>query len=202
MTTAQALAVDRTYRRQIDALRTTLTQRLEAQWGDAVDPDNIADSVQAYIDRVTPTIEAGQATAQALATAYIGSYVSLRTGQPYEPLDPDEALIGTTRDGLPLTEGMAAIGPMVLGRIADGVSLQDALDTGRYLAGRFADNEVTGIVDRETDRQREAAPFTGWEGIIAPDACERCQVNAGEHDLGEDLYRHPGCNCDRRFTTG
>lgn len=158
--------------------------------------DDVLASFDAYAARIEPTIIAGQAAMTRMAAAFIRAYGQATTGAIVEvDADPTD-IVGTTKAGESLRSGMAAWGPMVLGRIADGATVDDARDFGRFLAERFTDGELTGAADREIARQADVLPaIVGVRGFVAPEACDPCQGNAGDHELGWDPYRHGGCNC-------
>lgn len=164
-----------------------------------VDPADLDRSLRAYAERIEPILVSGQGQVQALARAFIRTYGLVSTGVLVDPVDveDDEPIVGTTRAGRPLLEGMAAWGPMVLATIDAGRTVDEALEYGRYLAERFVDGELTGVADRETERQGERlGEIVGWEGIVAPGACEGCQANEGPHELTWTAYRHGACNCE------
>jgi hypothetical protein len=197
MTTPVAARLVTTYRARVEAVHAEVTRRLEALYGDSIDRSDIDASFARYIARAAPIVEAGQAAMASLAAAFLRSYSLARTGDLIEVASL-EGIVGTTKKGAPLAEGMADFGAMVAGRVAEGASLDDALDFGRYLAVRFGDSALTDTADRTIDATAEATGrVTGWEGIVAPDACEPCHANEGDHDNADEIYRHPGCNCDR-----
>lgn len=182
------------YRARISAVQAEVARRLTATYGTSIDPNAIADSFHRFIPRAEDLIAAGQASVASVTEAYLDTRAA-DSGVDLA-LDDLPDLAGTTRDGEPLASGMAAWGPMVLGQIGEGASLEDALGFGQYLATRFGDNELTGVVDRIHEADPVRSALTGWEGIVAPGSCDACQENAGTHPIDWQPYRHPGCNCD------
>jgi hypothetical protein len=133
-----------------------------------------------------------------LVAAFIRAYSATGDGELVEPADDVEVIAGTTRDGSSLAVGMAAFGPMILSQIAGGSSIDDAIAFGENLATRFADSELTGAADRELEHQATSTDrIVGWEGLVAAGSCTPCLANAGRHDLADEMYRHPDCNCER-----
>jgi hypothetical protein len=185
--------VDKAYRKQLDLVRKRVVDAVLAEFGDAIDPDDIIASFNAFVERATTQIEAGQATAQTLGATYL----DLLGG---DVIPEDDDIPGTTVAGKTLADGMAPFGPMMLGLIAGGRTIDDAIAYGSTLVGGFADREVTAAADRETERQINADPAAWqWRGIVQPGSCDPCQANAGLHDAEEEIYRHNDCQCDRTW---
>ena len=90
---------------------------------------------------------------------------------------------------------MAAFGAMVLGQIAGGKAIEEALAFGEYLATRFGDSELTGTADRIVADPVVQDRLSGWEGLVQPGSCDPCKGNEGRHELVELIYRHPNCHC-------
>lgn len=158
--------------------------------------DDVMASFDAYAARLEPTLVAGQAAMTRLAAAFIRAYAQAATGSIVEVDHETADIVGTTKTGDPLRSGMAAWGPMVLGRIAAGATVDEAREFGRFLVERFTDGELTGAADREIARQADAVPaIVGVRGFVSPGACDPCQENGGDHELGWEPYRHGGCNC-------
>lgn len=192
---AQPDALARAYRRRVEAVHAEVLRRLEALYGEELDPDAIADSMARWIDRAEPVLAAGQASIASLAEAYLAS----RAADAGLELDFDEVtaeLAGTTRQGNALLEAMAALGPMILGQIGAGHSPEEATEFGRFAIERFADNELTGIEDRIHEDPAVQTRLTGWDCTVSPDACDGCLENAGIHELTWLPYRHGDCRCE------
>lgn len=180
------------YRRRLDAVQAEVRRQIEELYG-AVDPDAIDASLRAFAKDAAPVIAAGQQSTSAIAAAFIRTYTLSRTGRLPELEDIDE-IAGTRADGSPVADGMAAFGPMILGRLGAGAALDAALDFGRYLVTRYADGELTSAADRTIDSQTRGR-FSSWEGIVSPSSCDPCQANDGVHEIDVEIYRHPGCQC-------
>lgn len=194
-TPPRARRIAERYRERAAALRAAVDARLQALYGDELDPDAIAESFQRFVERADPLIAAGQASMAVMAAAFVRS-VGLDAGD-FAEVDPiADTIAGTTRGGMSLAEGMAAIGPMLLAAIRDGRPVDDAIAGGASLVSRFSDAEITGAADRELENEGQVlGPLSGWEGIVAPDACDPCQENAGVHELDWVPYRHAWCQC-------
>ena len=189
--------LDRTYRERLTAIHAEVVRRLEREYG-AFDPDAIEESFARILPRAAELVSAGQAAVQTLVRGYLRAYVTAETGRAFDPRSTPPAA-GTNRDGVSLAEALGGIPPLVIAGIAAGRTVDEVREEGRYLVTRFADNELTAVADEEIAAQSEADEITGWEGIVSGGACDACQGNAGEHSLDEEVYRHPGCNCDRRL---
>lgn len=187
----------RSYRAALERIRRQVLAQIDELYA-GVDLADVNASFAAFIADAAPVVAAGQGQAAALAVAFLRSYSASRRGSLIDIDDELEDVAGTTKNGKPLPEGMAAFGPMVLIQIANGRSLEEVREYGHYIASRFADNELTSAADRTIDLAAErTGRVTGWEGIVDPDACDPCQGNAGEHPIDEPIYRHPDCNCQR-----
>lgn len=182
----------RAYRQRLAAVHAEINRQIEELYGD-VDPDAIDASFAAFVEKAAPVIEAGQQSTSALAAAFLRTFTLTRTGRQLEFVE-DDTIPGTRADGSPVAGGMAAFGSLMLGRIAEGIDVGDAMDYGRYLATRYADGELTSAVDR-TIAEQSRDRFSSWEGLVSAGACDPCQANAGEHPVDVEIYRHPGCNC-------
>lgn len=187
------MTLDTAYRKRLAKLRDASATKVAAEFGTRVKADAIAASYEDFIKWAAIITEAGQAQAQTLSAAYLERLAGAI-------VDEDEDIVGTTRAGKTIAEGLAPFGSMILAAIANGSDVPAALDFGRTLVGGFADREVTAAADRETEHQVAAAPQAWqWEGIVQPGSCDPCLDNEGLHDADEDIYRHNDCNCDRRW---
>lgn len=183
------------YRRRLAAIRAEVLRRIIALYGDELDPAEILTSMATWTEQATVILEGGQASIAALTEAYLEELADA-AGTELGFDDTTERLAGTTRAGMSLAEGMAAFGPMVLAQIANGRNAADALEYGRYLAERFADAEMTGVVDRIHEDPLVRTRLAGWDCTVQPDACDGCLENAGRHELTWVPYRHGNCHCE------
>jgi hypothetical protein len=194
---SQQRQLDLAYRRTLEAARQQVIAALELEFDDAIDPNDIAASFDAFVERATAHVEQGQVAAQQLATAYLA--LAIEDAGAVDDLVPeDDSIPGTTRAGKTLVDGLAPFGSMALAAIANGAPAGDAIAFAKTLVTGFADREVTAAADRKTERQSQASDaIVGWEGIVQPGACDNCQANAGPHDLADEFWRHNDCNCTR-----
>lgn len=186
------------YLERVTGLRAGVVARLRDLYHETVDPDDILGTMRTYIAEASRIIAAGQG---GVATYTEGLILAIAAAEQRNLDDlPEfdvESIAGTTRDGSTLRDGMAAIGPMVLGRIGMGAPLEDALAWGETLVTRFADSEMSGARDRVLEEHSESiGAITGWEGIVQPDSCDPCKANAGLHSLTDAKYEHPDCGCE------
>lgn len=177
---------------QNDRVRATVNTLFDDEFDDA----DIVASTSRVSTRLARAIAGEQAVAQGLTRAFLRSMSLADIGHAVDPLPP-LAVAGTTREGKSLLEGMAAIGPMVVGQIGQGVSIDQAREFGLFLFDRFATAEVIGASDREQAHQEARPEIVGWEGIVSSDACDNCQGNDGVHGLDEEMHRHGNCTCTR-----
>ena len=182
----RAEIIARNYRARLRAVRAETMRRLGLAY-DVVTEADIEASYAAFVPLAARHITAGQGAAQTLTRGY------LRGVSGADPL-PVAKLAGTSKAGT-ITDALSGIAPFILGAIAKGASASDAVNvTGAYFVDRMADNEITRVVDREIDGQKARAK--GWEGITSAPT-DACVGNAGFHTFDEEIYRHPGCNCER-----
>lgn len=183
--------VTRNYRQRLREVRAETMRVLAAYYGRTMTEADIEASYAAFVPLGARTITAGQGAAQTLTRAYI------RAASGEDPL-PVASLAGTSKKGT-ITDALTGLAPFMLAAIAKGASPADAVNvTGAYFVDRLADNEMTRVVDREIDGQVHAKRVTGWLGIVNG-PCDRCTGNAGPHSFDEEMYRHPGCECDREL---
>lgn len=184
----------RAYRDRVEAIHREVDRQLLALYGGLIDPADIKGSFDRFTADAEPIIAAGQSSVAAMAEAYLSSRAA-RVGVELALDQLGESVIGTTRDGSDLQTGMAAFAAMVLGQIAGGKAVDVALQFGQYVATRFADSELTGSADRIREDPVVRDRLSGWQGIVAPGACDPCVGNEGLHALSDPMYRHPGCHC-------
>jgi hypothetical protein len=177
---------------QAERVRSTVNRIYD----DAIDPDDIAESATRASARLAPQLAGEQRVAQGLARGFVRGTSVAELGEAVDPL-PALDIAGTTRAGMSLRDGMAAIGPMILDQVGKGSPIDKAIEFGRFAFERFGTNEVTGAADREQEHQETRPEITGWEGIVSANACDACQDNAGVHDLDDEMWRHGNCTCTR-----
>jgi hypothetical protein len=184
--------ITRAYRLRLRTVRAETIRRLGDAYGRTVTEAEIEASFAAFVPIAARHITAGQGAAQTLTRAYLRGISRL------DPL-PVATLAGTSKAGT-ITDALTGIAPFILGAIANGASASQAVNvTGAYFVDRMADNEITRVVDREIEGQKARAK--GWEGITSAPS-DPCVGNAGFHSFDEDIYRHPGCNCERVVVYG
>ena len=176
---------------QLAALRANVGRAYDG----ALDEDDLSGAADRLARRLVPTVTAGQLAQQQLTLGFYRAYSIAELGRVLEPLPAVDIAGG--RVGQSLLEGMAPLGSMMLGAIANGQPLPGVLDYGRTLFERFGDATARQAADVEKANQDQRREITGWEGIVDPDSCDLCQANAGVHDLAEEMYRHGSCLCER-----
>lgn len=175
------------YRLGLRQIRDSTADSVAGAYG-AIEPDAIGDTFHAtFAPLAAERIEAGQAAAETLTTAY----ASL-AGQA-EPA-PGASLAGRTYTGMAILANLPGILAMVLAGIREGRPVLEALGLGQYLALRFADNELSRVADATLERNRGKA--IGWRGITH-NPQDACIGNAGVHPFSVPMYRHGGCRCER-----
>jgi hypothetical protein len=197
MASARSDAVRRQYRALGIAQSERVARQARGVVEDEWDEDDIGGSADRVVRRLVPTLTAEQRVAQGLARGFVRSTSVADLGRAVDPLAPLPEVAGTTRGGMTLAEGMAAIGPMVLSSVGKGATVEAAREYLAFAVERFGTNEVIGAGDREQEHQQTRQEIIGWEGIVSSDACDPCQDNAGVHDPDEEMYRHGNCTCTR-----
>lgn len=174
------------YRLLLRNIRDNTLSRVDAAYADVTDAA-ILDSYGAFVPTAAQLLTAAQAASETLTAAYVAAV----TGAEPEPT----ALAGLTKTGQPIAESLPTIGPMILGQIGAGADALTALLYGRYLVGRFVDNEISRVADTalETQAKRHAI---GWRGITYGPS-DACAGNAGFHPFSVPMYRHGSCRCER-----
>lgn len=186
MADRRAEIIARNYRLRLREVRAETMRRLARAYGIVTEAE-IEATYATFVPLGARTITAGQGAAQTLTRAY------LRGVGGVDPLSVPP-LAGTSKKGT-ITEALTGLAPFILGAIAKGAAPAEAISvTGAYFVDRLADNEMTRVVDREIDGQKDRAK--GWIGITSAPS-DACVGNAGFHTFDEDIYRHPGCNCER-----
>jgi hypothetical protein len=159
-------------------------------YGSTISGESLDDEFGRLFLPAAALVAAGQAQSRATASGYLRGLITLQAGRtvalPVLRLPPVSD-IASRMDAWPA---------MVKGQLADGVSIEQALDYGRFLAERFGDNEVLTTADAQTElATKESGQFRGWEGDVSGDSCDPCQGNAGFHTVDEPIYRHGSCQC-------
>lgn len=189
--------LDARYRAKLAALHDRVRIAVNRLYAASVDPDDLDASFAEFSPRAAVVVQAGQSRGVSLATGYLAALVTLSVSRRVD----FSGITSSVRPAASLTEGMAAWPSMVKEQIGKGVEVPQAIEYGRYLAERFADNEITAAVDRQTNVvTRQSGEFSGWAGILTGrETCEPCKSNEGFHALEEPFYRHPGCDCTREY---
>ena len=188
-------AATRTYRRRVAAIRAEVIRRLLVLYGQELDRTAIRETAKVWAERAEPVLSGGQAAVAALAEAYLVRLAS-QAGISISFGSTTAELAGTTVAGNTIAEAMDVLGPMILGQIGAGNPEDQAIEFGRYAIERLADRELTGVEDRLQDDPVVKTHLSGWLGTVAPDACDPCLLNAGEHELTWRPYRHGNCHCE------
>lgn len=192
MTTAAERALGRRYGEATRRLRQATARRIGRAWPS--DVDRLEQQFPTFVKSATVTLTAAQRRAQTLTRAYVSATSRAALGEGAE-LPEAVDIAGTTKAGT-IADGLGGIPAMVYDRLGATKDPLLAMQFGGYLVSRLADNEITRTVDTEFASVAPAAQAVGWEGVtFGPD--DDCQDNEGLHDLGDEMFRHPGCLCDQ-----
>ena len=134
---AKVPAADLAYRRRLERVRMGLQLVAAHTFNATIDPKDIIGSFDKVVAEVVPLIETGQEIGQEMAADYIGSILeaaALPDETPGVPIPIDLDNVGTNSKGQPLAEALAAIGPMILTRIAENGGAPQALGAQAALA--------------------------------------------------------------------
>lgn len=186
--------MDLQYRNRLRQLRSEVASRIDRLYASTVSGESLDDEFGRLFLPAASLVAAGQSQARSTASGYLRGLITLQAGRTVAlPV----LSLPSTRD---LATRMDAWPAMVKGQLADGVSIGQALEFGRYLAERFADNELVTTADAQTElATKESGQFRGWEGDVSGDSCDPCQANAGFHGVDEPIYRHGSCQCTQAW---
>lgn len=174
--------------------------RIATEWG-LLTLDDLDARFPGFVDRAVKALEAAQVQGVTATRAYLRGMIQAETRRPFE-LPPRTDVVGTSEAGS-LSDAFAPVRPMVyenLGRTKDGIA---AMGLGLALVSRMADNEVTRAIDTELVAQATdpRSGVRGWIGHVYG-ATDPCTSNAGFHTFDQQMFRHPGCKCDRSVAIG
>lgn len=190
---------DAAYLRQMRALRERTGDALFSAFI-RVDEDDIAGSVERYARTHAEAVGTAKLAAQHLVTAYLVRRAQ-ESGVAFAPVGVLSSIATSGRDGVSVRDGLAAIVPVVLARIAEGWTPREAIESGARAQRQVADSELLAAADAELAHQAEAHDDVaiGWEADLASECCATCRIeNGGIHDMDDPVYRHPSCRCEIR----
>lgn len=111
--------LDAAYRQALGRLRTRTSTEAQAIFRQGIDEDDIVGSFEKALPAIVDVISDAQAAARDTAQGYVAARVDQLTPDddpPWEPIPIDEERIGQNKDGRPLADAMAGIGPAILAR--------------------------------------------------------------------------------------
>lgn len=189
---------DAVYGRRLRTLRERTGDALFAAFL-RIDPDDIDASVQRFAATHAEAVATSKLAAQHLAAAYLARRAR-DAGITLSTVAVATSIAKRGRDGVSVRDGLAAIVPVVLARIAEGWTPREAIESGARAQRQVADAEVTAAADEELAHQAQAQDVAiGWEADLASECCLTCRLqNGGIHDMDEPVYRHPSCRCEIR----
>ena len=197
---ATAAALEAAYRARVRTLLDAMAARLDREYGRRVNLADIDRTFALFVPEAVSIISAAQAAGVNLSLAFLRASLAERAQRAIEPSPPTASPIGLNEQGRPLAAGLAAVPSMLKEAIGKGRALEDVRTLGRSLVTRFGDAETTRAMDTAlVQSAMNTTEVVGWEGLVRSNACDPCRGNAGQHDVAQTMYRHPGCDCVRQW---
>lgn len=191
-------AVLQTYQQSTDALIQQIVQAVTQLWGQLTSwrqPD-----IEQFAKAVVPIVNAGQIRMASLTEAYLDQYRSIETGKVYRPegLPPRDVSGSKMRLGTDPVEVYKRSGKEVYKRLANGASLEDAVQSGLDRAVKAAKTDLQLTKTHVSqDILSEDDEIVGWRRVLEGDySCALCIVASTQRYHKKDLMAiHPGCDC-------
>ncbi|MBM9621021.1 hypothetical protein [Streptomyces zhihengii] len=185
------------------ALALSLVLRADALWSQ-VDPRRIGASWRRISAQLTAMLIAAQQASAEGAQAYVAAVVAATGEQSREEGSLNAAAFaGWAADGRSLSSLLELPSITTLTEIAAGLPEEAALQRGRMQLQRIVATEVA-----DAGRSAVGASIvsnrtcTGYVRVVAPGACGRCVVLAGNvYGSAIAFRRHPLCHCIHEPTT-
>lgn len=175
------------YQRQMARLRASAARQAEAAWRSLEGYDRA--DVATFVRRAGPAVEAAR---QSAGSAKAG-LVSMLTDSP---------LVGVDVPRLP-AEAFEEPFLRTWHLLGEGVPFDRAVESGAAEAGAFADGEVVSA-SRQAGDEADDGRVVAWERVPEPDACDWCQLVAGQmYRTAESAdFGHANCGCEVVPVTG
>ncbi|MGV9744601.1 VG15 protein [Rhodococcus zopfii] len=151
----------------------------------------------ANIDMLIELMIIGQRRAAETADEYVSDVLD-ELGTPVDPdVTPDpEGLIGVASDGRELDSLVYGAVIAAKGRIAAGVGVAQAWDSGLSALVRRVQTQLADAARVSTGLSIAARPGVGYVRMLNPPSCSRCALLAGRfYRWKTGFRRHPGCDC-------
>lgn len=191
MTAAQLVRVQAT---RVAQVRRATVSTVQRSWL-ALDAYRDAD-IAAWVRTVSPVVQAGQIRTAALTDAYLAAYRAEVTGELSRPVGvPTEVATGAR--GVPTAEVYARMGPEVWSRLANGLSIDQAVQAGLARAVKVAATDLQLAKTHAADYVLRADDtVTSYRRVINGETCSLC-ISAADRTYyrGDLLPIHPGCDC-------
>ena len=160
-----------------------------------------ASDLNSWVDlmpRLTATVAALQLRAARDADPYLSAVLKEENARA----DPEgrvrtAAFVGVAGDGRPVESLLYEPAIGVKEAIGQGLSVQDAMASGRSSLGLMVATAVQDAGRAAVSSAMVARPkVTGYVRMLNPPSCSRCAVLAGKHyKWNAGFERHPRCDC-------
>lgn len=195
----------RAYELRIKQVRAQVVAFVEAAWR-ALSSWRDGD-IDLFVSQVVPVVVGGQQQIAALTTAYLAQQRATALGVPFRPFPvrPADVVGAAVRNGTQPDEVYRRAGVQVWRDLADGRTLDEAVDHGLFRATQAAE---TDLQLSKTHTSRAAlhadAAVTGFERVLTgTENCGLCVIASTQRYFKEDLLPlHPSCDCAVRALYG
>lgn len=191
MTVEQLVRIQAT---RVAQVRGAVTSTVKRSWL-ALDDYRDAD-IARWVRTVSPVVQAGQVRTAALTDAYLAAYRSEVMGGAVHPVGvPSDVATGAR--GVPTAEVYARMGPEVWSRLADGLSIDEAIQAGLTRAVKVAATDMQLAKIHAADYVMSADDtVTSYRRVVNGKTCSLC-ISAADRTYyrGNLLPIHPGCDC-------
>lgn len=179
---------------RVAQVRRAVVSTVQRSW---VSLDDYRDAdIARWVRAVSPVVQAGQIRTAALTDAYLAAYRSEITGGSVRPVGvPVEVAIGAR--GIPTAEVYARMGPEVWSRLANGLTIDQAIQAGLARAVKVAATDMQLAKTHAADYVMSADDtVTSYRRVVNGKTCSLC-ISAADRTYyrGNLLPIHPGCDC-------
>lgn len=193
----------RSHYRRMQGLQVLALGAAGAAWAN-VDQDFITESWSEASREFEPILAETQRLA-AVAGASYGAETLVQTSGEWrapEAFVNPRAFAGVASSGAPLGALLAAPAYRSLHQIGQGLSVPDALQSGRYLLQGIVRTQVADAGRLAAGVDAASRAGVGYVRMLNPPSCSRCVVLAGRrYRYNQGFRRHPQCDCVHELAT-
>lgn len=174
-----------------------------AAWS-GVDQGFITESWSEASRELEPILAETQRRA-AMAGASYGAETLVQTSGEWrapEAFVNPRAFAGVASSGAPLSSLLAAPAYRSLHQIGQGLSVPDALQSGRSLLQGIVRTQVADAGRAAAGVDAASRAGVGYIRMLNPPSCSRCAILAGRrYRYNQGFLRHPRCDCVHQIAT-